>query len=252
MSDVVLVIDVGNTSVSAGLYRSGRVSRVRRLEHRAGRDTSPADLLREVVAGRRIAAAVIASVVPRVDATWERAARRAGAVRVTWLRHTSRIGIPITYPNPETIGADRLANACGGAARHGLPLIIADFGTAVTFDVVTEREGYAGGIIAPGLPLMFDYLAEKTALLPHIGPGPVRHRVGKSTQEAMRLGAQWGYRGMARGILGELLKTPALAHAKLIATGGYAGWVVRGLEPRMLLDQNLTLFGLGKVHELNP
>lgn len=252
MSDVVLVIDVGNTSVSAGLYRSGRVARVRRLEHRAGRDRSPADLLREVVAGRRIAAAVIASVVPRVDATWERAARRAGAARVTWLRHTSRIGIPITYPKPETIGADRLANACGGAARHGLPLIIADFGTAVTFDVVTEREGYAGGIIAPGLPLMFDYLAEKTALLPHIDPGPVRHRVGKSTREAMRLGAQWGYRGMARGILDELLKSPGLAKAKLIATGGYAGWVVRGLEPRMLLDQNLTLFGLGKVHELNP
>lgn len=251
MNETVLVIDIGNTSTSAGLYRGGRIVRVGRLEQRSSSEARRLALLRDLTARQAIAAAVIASVVPRVDEAWADAARKAGAGRIVWLRHTTDIGLPITYPRPETIGADRLANACGGAIRHGLPLIVADFGTAVTFDIVTRREGYVGGIIAPGLPLMFDYLAEKTALLPHIGPGPVRHRIGKSTKEAMQLGAQWGYRGMARGILGELLKQPALRGAKLVATGGYAKWVVQGMKPRMILDQDLTLFGLGKVFELN-
>lgn len=246
-----LVIDVGNTSVSAGLFRAGRVSRVRRLEQRDDSSVRRLAMLRSVVGNKKIAAAVIASVVPRANDAWAGAAKKIGADKIIWLRHTAKIGVRITYPNPETIGADRLANACGGAIRYGLPLIVADFGTAVTFDVVTKKEGYVGGIIAPGLPLMFDYLAEKTALLPHIKPGAVKHHVGKSTAEAMQLGAQWGYRGMTRGILEELLKQPALRGAKLVATGGYANWVVKGLKPRMILDQDLTLFGLGKVFELN-
>ena len=251
MSPRVLVVDVGNTSVSAGLYRAGKVSRVRRLEQKDGTPARRLALIRDIVGRSGAAAAVIASVVPRVNSAWAAAIELAGIPELLWIRHDAELGVPVTYPNPQTIGADRLANACGGAARYGLPLIVADFGTAVTFDVVTRRQGYVGGIIAPGLPLMFDYLAEKTALLPHIGPGPVRHRVGRSTTEAMKLGAEWGYRGMARGIVEELLKNPDLRGAKLVATGGYAGWVVKGLRPAMKLDADLTLFGLGRYYELN-
>lgn len=247
----VLVIDIGNTSVSAGLYRSGKVSRVSRLEQK---DSTPAHrtaLLRKILHGTKANGTVIASVVPKTNLDWAVAVSEANGGEILWIDHTINLGVPITYPKPQSIGADRLANSCGGAVRYGLPLIVADFGTAVTFDIVTKREGYIGGIIAPGLPLMFDYLAEKTALLPHIKPAPVKNRVGKSTTEAMQLGAQWGYRGMARGILAELLKNPALRGAKLVATGGYANWVVKGMEPKMIHDEDLTLFGLGKVYELN-
>ncbi len=251
MNPSVLVIDIGNTSVTAGIYRGGRVSRVARLEQK---DSSPArrvGLLRQILRGSKVVSTVIASVVPKKNFDWTKAVALAGGGQILWLRHATNIGLPVTYPKPESIGADRLANACGGAIRYGLPLIVADFGTAVTFDLVTKQDGYVGGIIAPGLPLMFDYLAEKTALLPHIGPGLSKHRVGKSTIEAMQLGAQWGYRGMARGILEELLKTPGLKNAKLVATGGYSKWIVAGMKPRMILDQDLTLFGLGKIFELN-
>lgn len=247
----VLVIDIGNTSISAGLYRGGTVVRSVRLEQKDSTPARRSALLTKLLAGKAADGTVIASVVPRVNEEWARSATEAKGGPIIWLRHTCNIGIPISYPNPEAIGADRLADACGGTVRYGLPLIVADFGTAVTFEVITKKGGFQGGIIAPGLPMMFDYLAERTAQLPHIRPGPVKHRIGKSTTEAMRLGAQWGYRGMARGILEELLKSPGLKNAKLVATGGYAKWIVQGMKPRMILDQDLTLFGLGKVYELN-
>ena len=136
-------------------------------------------------------------------------------------------------------------------AKYGAPLIVADFGTAVTFDVVRPGQGYVGGVIAPGLPLMFSYLAEKTAKLPAIGPGPVTGGVGRSTEEAMRRGAAWGYRGMVREIVAELRKVPGMKKAALVATGGFAKWVVKGLKPAMRVDQDLTLYGIGKIHELN-
>jgi type III pantothenate kinase len=239
----VLVIDVGNTSTSYGLCRAGRVLRIGRFD--TSRTT--ASYIRRVLRGYDTSVSVIASVAPHVNPLWEAAIRG----RILWVDHRTRTGVSVTYPQPETIGADRLANACGGFHKYGAPLIVADFGTAVTFDVMTARHGYVGGVIAPGLPLMFTYLAEKTAKLPLIEPGPVRHRMGRSTSEAMRLGARWGYRGMVREILAELMKNPDLKRAKLVATGGYAQWVVRGLKPRMIVDQHLTLYGLGRISELN-
>jgi type III pantothenate kinase len=129
--------------------------------------------------------------------------------------------------------------------------VVADFGTALTFDVVSRTRGYIGGIIAPGLPLMFSYLAEKTALLPEVDLGPVRHGVGKSTVEAMRLGARWGYRGMVREILHELRKSIGPGRMKCCATGGDAEWVMRGIEPNVPVDRDITLYGLGRIYELN-
>ena len=192
----------------------------------------------------------MASVVPAATPLWAEAGR-AVAGRCDVLSHRTPLGVAISYPQPARIGPDRLANACGGVRKYGAPLIVADFGTAVTFDCVSRWRGYIGGVIAPGLPLMFSYLAEKTALLPHIGVGATRSRVGRSTAEAMRLGARWGYRGMVREIVAELLRNPELRGARLVATGGYAAWVVRGLAPRMIVDQTLTLYGLGVAYELN-
>ena len=205
-----------------------------------------------LVSRRNVHGAVLSSVVPSVNRMWETCIRWAiPGVRFIRVQHQLNFGIPVTYPKPETIGADRLANACAAVYRYGAPVIVADFGTAVTFDVVSRKDGYVGGVIAPGLPLMFSYLYEKTALLPHIKPGPVRHRVGKSTEEAMRMGAIWGYRGLVREILRELMMDRAEKKAKVCATGGYASWVLRGSGLRIPVDSDLTLYGLGKIFELN-
>jgi type III pantothenate kinase len=247
----ILVIDIGNTSTAFGLYRGGRISGMSRLPTRPGDPAAIARAVGRLVKGRRVAGTAISSVVPALNRRWESALRALGLGAPLWVNHRLRLGIPVTYPKPRTIGADRLANAAGAARRYGLPAIVADFGTALTFDVILPREGYVGGVILPGLPLMFDYFAEKTALLPHIRPAAVHRIVGKSTEEAMRIGALWGYRGMVREVVLQIRKALGLKRVVLCATGGHARWVTRGLKPAMKCDDNLTLCGIGLIHELN-
>ncbi len=247
-----LVIDVGNTSTSAGLYLNGRILRSDRLDTLVRERVAIGRKLAQVAGSHAIDGVVLSSVVPAVNSLW------TGIVRAMWpsarlikVNHKLKLGVRITYPKPESIGADRLANACGAAARYGTPVIVADFGTAVTFDIVSRSEGYIGGVIAPGLPLMFTYLAEKTALLPRIEPGPITHIVGKSTEEAMRMGALWGYRGLVREILMQLKMKLHEKSVKLCATGGFADWILAGSGIPMPIDQDLTLFGLGRIYDLN-
>jgi len=236
----LLVIDIGNTSTSLGVYLNGRVSSVQCTP-----SLTPA-LTLETVPSR----AVIASVKPDVDARWKRVLQDGGVTDQLWVSPELDLGVPISYPHPETIGADRLANAAEATAIYGLPVVVCDFGTALTFDIVQKKDGYIGGIICPGLPLVFDYLAEKTALLPQIKPVKTLRVVGRNTQEAMCIGAQIGYRGMVREILGELKKELGRG-MKVCATGGFAQWVLDDFNGSMSIDPQLTLKGLGRIGELN-
>lgn len=236
----VLVVDIGNTSTSLAVAHRLKLSAVQRTP-----SGQPALELRTIP--KR---AVIASVKPGANPAWEKFLRMQGVTDFLQVNHTVNLGVPVSYPKPETIGADRLANACEAAAGYGTPVIVCDFGTALTFDIVTHSEGYIGGIICPGLPLMFDYLAEKTALLPHIKPVKTTHVVGKSTEEAMRIGAHLGYLGMVKEILARLRKELG-HHAKVCATGGFAGWVFEGWGHAVPVDQQLTLKGLARIAALN-
>jgi type III pantothenate kinase len=235
-----LVIDIGNTSTSLAAARGLKLSNIQRTP-----SGEPALNLRAVP--RR---AVIASVKPGVNRRWEKFLKSQGVSEFLWVDHTVQLGVKITYPKPETIGADRLANACEAAAEYGAPVVVCDFGTALTFDIIKKTEGYVGGIICPGLPLMFDYLAEKTALLPHIQPVKTTHLVGKSTEEAMRIGAHLGYLGMVKEVLAQLKKELGRG-AKVCATGGFARWVFEGWEHTVPVDPQLTLKGLARIAQLN-
>lgn len=250
-SESILVVDIGNTSTSLGIFRNDRVTNVGRIDKKEQDETSIRSAMRKTSDGLAITGVCIASVVPAQNRMWQDASLSLFDVIPLMLSHRLELGMPLTYPKPESIGADRLANAVGGRIKYGAPLIVADFGTAVTFDVVSVKEGYVGGIIAPGMPLMFDYLADRTAQLPRISWSPVKQRVGKTTENAMKLGAEWGYRGMVREILAELMLSPSLKKAKVIATGGFASRVVKGLKPRPIVDHTLTLFGIGSIYGLN-
>jgi type III pantothenate kinase len=169
------------------------------------------------------------------------------------VNHKIELGVKIDYPDPASIGPDRLANACGAVARFGAPVIVADFGTALTFDVVNTDATYIGGVISPGLPLMTDYLADRTELLPMISIKGRCGNVGRSTEGAMRIGAHIGYRGMVREIVEHLKAGMGFNDIALCATGGYAKWVLSGAgaELPFVVEPNLTLFGLGRIFELN-
>jgi type III pantothenate kinase len=159
---------------------------------------------------------------------------------------SSPLGMGIDYPHPSQIGADRLANAAGVVSRHGVPAIIIDFGTAVTFDVISAEPAYCGGVIAPGLGAMSGYLTKKTALLPEIELAEPPSAIGKSTVHAMQVGAVIGYRGLVKEIIARICdELPG--KPQVIATGGDAALIARGVEEIGSVDPDITLDGLRQV-----
>lgn len=240
----LLLLDIGNTHCHAGIASPDRLLRQT--------DLPTADL----VAGRAGAAlnrlmrtppcthAVICSVVPKATKAACRLLERNLGMTPLVLTHETVRGVGLDYPRPETIGPDRLANAI--AARHlgQAPVVVVDFGTAVTFDIVDARGCYIGGIIAPGLSAMTDYLHEKTALLPRIRIRDIRSAIGRSTEEAMLVGAVHGYRGLVRGLLAELRRELGVRRLPVVATGGYAKLMARGVPEFAAVRPHLTLEGL--------
>lgn len=201
--------------------------------------------LEEATAGLDYTAVVVCSVVPEKRKVME--AFFSGIAPIHFVDHRSPIGMAIDYPNPEGIGADRLANAAGVQDRHGVPVVVVDFGTAVTFDVISSQPAYCGGVIAPGLGAMSGYLSQKTALLGEIELEEPSAAIGKSTEEAMRSGAVYGYRGLVREIIGQVRQELTGAtgeEVRVVATGGDAELIARGLEEIEVVDRHLTLEGL--------
>lgn len=194
-----------------------------------------------------ISGVLLCSVVPEKARILRTACAQAP---VHELSATSILGIGVDYPNPQQIGADRLANAVAVHAMFGAPAIVIDFGTAVTFDVVSAAPAYLGGVIAPGLAAMNDYLARRTALLPNIELAEPRQAIGKSTEEAMRAGAVFGYRGLVREILAQLRAEIGTKPA-IVATGGDAQLIARGLPEIMAVAPELTLEGIRLCAALN-
>ena len=240
----LLVVDVGNTSTAVGLWTNGRVSNVRHIDGKL----EGLEGLVDLEALERLDGLAYVSVVPSRDAKWRKSAKKFGLkfhqLSYKDLPHAS---LSLDYPRPETIGADRLADAAGAVSRYGAPVLVMDFGTALTAAIVTGDCVWRGGVIAPGFPLMRDYLFERTAKLPRMELGRGRApKIGRSTEEAMRFGAIVGYRGMVREIVATL-KENFRQDFKLVATGGFARWALKGSGLPFVIDPTLTLYGTGLV-----
>ncbi len=238
-----LLIDVGNGRTKFGLATSDAI--LERREH-ATRELSP-DAVRDITRGWNFSSAVLCSVVPKAVPAF----RDVFGAQLIELRYDTPLGIGIRYPKPESIGPDRLANAVALAHMHGAPGIVIDFGTAVTFDILSADQFYIGGVIAPGLRLMTDYLHERTALLPRVDLREPVSAIGQSTESAILAGAAIGYRGMVKGILEALKKELGKQNAHVVATGGDAEWIISGMGERIVVDPDLTLHGLRIVGNLH-
>ena len=238
-----LLIDVGNGRTKFGLATSDAI--LERREH-ATRELSP-DAVRDITRGWKFSSAVLCSVVPKAVPAF----RDVFGTQLIELRYDTPLGIGIRYPKPESIGPDRLANAVALAHMHGAPGIVIDFGTAVTFDIMSADQFYIGGVIAPGLRLMTDYLHERTALLPRVDLREPVSAIGQSTESAILAGAAIGYRGMVKGILEALKKELGNQNAHVVATGGDAEWIISGMGERIVVDADLTLHGLRIVGNLH-
>jgi type III pantothenate kinase len=238
----ILVVDISNSFTKFAVASRGRLGRVHRVPTRE----LTVARVKEETSALRFDAVVLSSVVPRRSA----AIHRAIHAPLVEINHLAPLGIGIDYPQPASIGADRLANAVACAALHGTPAIVVDFGTAVTFDVISEDNRYLGGVIAPGLSAMTEYLHSRTALLPRIELREPRRAVGKSTLEAMLSGAVIGYRGLIREIVSRVSEEAFPGRTpKVVATGGDAKLIAQRVPLFTAVDPLLTLHGLRLVGE---
>lgn len=239
-----VLVDISNSFTKVAFSSRERLGRSFRLP--TGELTSTS--LRKLLGPRTARHAVVASVVPARNNTVARVLPSS----VCWVSHKILLGVGIDYPKPETIGADRLANAVAAVALYGSPAIVVDFGTAVTFDVISPAGRYAGGVIAPGLNAMTDYLHRRTALLPRVALREPRQAIGRSTAEAMRSGAIYGYRGLVSEILRQLLREiRSKDRTPVIATGGDAKLIAGSTGLFSAVSPALTLEGLRLIGGLN-
>jgi type III pantothenate kinase len=241
---MLLLFDIGNTNTHIGLADRRRVVRRADIPTAGWFDGAAVKRLRKFI-GRSVPdGAVLCSVVPRATPVVRKTVQAVWDLNPLELTSKTLCGVGIDYPHPETIGPDRLANAVAARHRFGAPVVVVDFGTAVTFDVINRTGNYAGGIIAPGLAAMTDYLHEKTALLPRIKIREIKTGIGRSTEEAMLIGAVHGYRGLIRELIAELKLELRVKRLPVIATGGYARLLAAKLPEITAVDPLLTLEGL--------
>ena len=235
----VLLVNINNTNTSFALATSQRIVRVVKV---------PTSTLQKLpFSASQVSGIVLASVVP----TATKRVLRMLPMRPLIVSASTDLGIGVRYPKKKQIGADRLANAVGVATLYGAPAVVVDFGTAVTFDIVNARREYIGGVIAPGLASVTDYLFQRTALLPRIRLAEPRSVIGKSTEDAMRVGAVIGYRGLVKEILQALRHEPVLHNAVVVATGGYGQLIAAKIPEIEHVNPLLTLEGLRFIYLRN-
>ncbi len=240
-----LLIDVSNSFTKLALATPEKLLRIRKIPT----PSVSAKSLTETVGSWKFETAVISSVVPRTEKSLR---KFLGKKRVLHVGPKLNLGVGIDYPKPATIGADRLANAAA-VSLVGNPAVVVDFGTAVTFDIISAANKYIGGVIAPGLQVMTDYLYHRTALLPRIDLTEPVSAIGKSTRGAMLAGAIFGYRGMVKQILQEIQRELGISgNLKVVATGGYAELIAAKLPEIHEVHPHLTLEGLRVIATLNP
>ena len=231
-----LLLDIGNTHTTAALSTRGRVGKV--LEFSTDKWPTPR-ILQKIIGKHKLTDTACCSVVPAAT----KLAKALCPAPFSTLTHAN-CGIDLRYPKPATIGPDRLANARAALDEFGGPVLVVDFGTAVTFDIIDGTGAYVGGVIAPGLSAMTDYLHEKTALLPAITLKDHRTAIGKTTVQAMQIGAVHGYRGLVQGLIKEIRQSLDAKKLPVIATGGCARLIGRKIPEVNAIRPRLTLDGL--------
>lgn len=256
---MLLAVDVGNTNLTIGLVRDGRVAAVRRAATPGGASADELELLLAGLVGLDdasldgLTAVACASVVPSLTAALEVVSARRGLPCL--VAGAGTVPIAIRVDRPSEVGADRLVNALAAQRLHGAPAVVVDFGTATTVDAIAADGAYVGGAIAPGLELGLEALAARTAKLPRIELRAPDRAIGRDTVSAMQAGAVLGHQALAAGLLARVRRELAdgagipPGDVRAILTGGLsaAPWV-RGLEGIDAIDPDLTLKGLAILH----
>jgi type III pantothenate kinase len=263
---MLLVLDVGNTNTVLGVFQAtpgeqGAVHFDKLIAHWrvSTTKTQTVDeygvLFRNLFAMndldvRSVQGTVISSVVPPLDSTLREVCERYFRIKPLFIEPGVKTGMPVHYDNPAEVGADRIVNSVAAFEKYGGPCIVVDFGTATTFDVVSPKGEYLGGVITPGIGISADALFEHTARLPRVDIRKPHKVLATNTVNSLQSGLYYGYIGLIDGILERLIAEMGSAVA-VVATGGLASLMGGGSKYIREVDDLLTLEGLRIIYERN-
>jgi type III pantothenate kinase len=250
---MLIVLDVGNTNTVLGVYRQAELLHSWRLVTQRERTADEwgvqvrtlfnlADISTVSISG-----IAISCVVPPAAPALEEMALRYFGIQPLFIDATMDFGMPVRYHPPEDVGADRVVNAVAAFEQFGGPCIVVDFGTATTFDAISENGEYLGGVIAPGIGISAEALFLRAARLPRIEIRQPKKIIGDSTVTSIQSGLYWGYAGLVDGILRRM--KGELEGAHVVSTGGLAELISPACDEIDSVEKNLTLEGMRMIYE---
>ena len=248
---MIVGIDIGNTTVEIGFITD--ISNIKSYKLKTDRQKTVDDWFIDfyqilgIEKFPRIKNFVISSVVPVVEKRISAALEKTNLADVLFLGKDIKIPIKNNYKNPEEVGIDRLVNACATVKKHGAPVVVVDFGTAITFDVVNDKGEYEGGAIFPGIDASIQALFSKTAKLPAVNIENVERVVGKTTTESIQAGIYFGYLSLIEGMIEKINNEYGYEH-KLVITGGNGDIISKGLKIEHIYDRYLSMEGIYLIY----
>lgn len=253
---MLFAADIGNTNITFGIFDGEKLKATWRIATGVHRMPDEYAILilslleRQGLKGSQITAAVICSVVPPLVGGFEELFQRYLKITPIVVGAGVKTGVRISMDNPREVGADRIVNAVAAHHLYGGPVIVIDFGTATTFDVVSAEGDYVGGSIAPGIAIATEALFTRTAVLPRVELIHPKRAIGRNTVAAMQSGIIYGYVGLIEGLVARIQKELG-DKAKVVATGGFAELLAEETSVIEVVNPDITLIGLRLIYEMN-